>query len=41
MRGARGPFPSAAAMVVADVTPVVFVLRLLKHAIKTLTLVFY
>ncbi len=30
MRGARGPFPPAAAMVVAVVMPVVFVLRLLK-----------
>jgi hypothetical protein len=38
MWGARGPFPPAAAMVVAVVTPVVFVLRLLKNAIKTLKL---
>ncbi len=34
MWGARGPFPPAAAMVVAVVTPVVFVLRLLKKEIK-------
>jgi hypothetical protein len=39
MWGARGPFPPAAAMVVAVVTPVVFGLRLLKNAIKTLKLV--
>jgi hypothetical protein len=39
MWGARGPFLSAAAMVVAVVTTVVFVLRLLKNAIKTLSLV--
>jgi hypothetical protein len=39
MWGTRGPFPLAAAMVVAVVTPVVFVLRLLKNAIKTLKLV--
>jgi hypothetical protein len=32
MWGARGPFPPAAAMVVAAVPPVVFVLRLLKNA---------
>ncbi len=37
--GARGPFPPAAAMVVAVVTPVVFVLRLLKNKIKTLKIV--
>jgi hypothetical protein len=39
MWSARGPFPTAAAMVVAVVMPVVFVLRLLKNAIKTLKLV--
>ncbi len=39
MWGARGPFPLAAAMVVAVVTPVGFVLRLLKKEIKTLKLV--
>jgi hypothetical protein len=39
MWGARGPFLPAAAMVVAVVTPVVFVLRLLKKEIKTLKLV--
>ncbi len=39
MLGARGPFLPAAVMVVAVVTPVVFVLRLLKNAIKTLKLV--
>ena len=39
MWGARGPFPLAAAMVVAVVTPVLFVLRLLKKEIKTLKLV--
>ncbi len=39
MWGARGPFPLAAAMVVAVVMPVVFVLRLLKKEIKTLKLV--
>jgi hypothetical protein len=39
MWGARGPFPPAAAMVVVVVMPVVFVLRLLKNAIKTLKLV--
>ncbi len=38
--GARGPFPLAAAMVVAVVMVVVFVLRLLKNAVKTLILVF-
>jgi hypothetical protein len=32
MWGARGPFPPAVAMVVAVVTPVVFMLRLLKSA---------
>jgi hypothetical protein len=37
--GARGPFPPAAAMVVVVVMPVVFVLRLLKNAIKTLKFV--
>jgi hypothetical protein len=31
MWGARGPFPLAVAMVVVVVTPVVFVLRLLKY----------
>ena len=39
MWGARGPFPPAAAMVVAVVTPVVFVLKLPKKEIKTLKLV--
>jgi hypothetical protein len=39
MWGARGPLPPAAAMVAAVVTPVVFVLRLLKSAKKTLKLV--
>jgi hypothetical protein len=39
MWGAKGPFPSAAAMVVVVVTPVVFVLWLLKNAIKILKLV--
>ncbi len=39
MWGDRGPFPPAAAMVVAVVTPVVFVLWLLKNAIKTLKVV--
>jgi hypothetical protein len=39
MWGARGPFPLAVAMVVVVVMPVVFVLRLLKNAIKTLKLV--
>jgi hypothetical protein len=39
MWGARGPFPPTAAMVVAVVMPVAFVLRLLKSAIKTLKLV--
>jgi hypothetical protein len=39
MWGARGPFPPAAAIVVAVVMPVVFVLRLLKNAIKLLKLV--
>jgi hypothetical protein len=39
MWGARGPFPPAAAMVVMVLTQVVFVLRLLKDAIKILTLV--
>jgi hypothetical protein len=36
MWGARGPFLLEAAMVFVVVTPVVFVLRLLKNAIKTL-----
>jgi hypothetical protein len=36
MWGAMGPFLPEAAMVVAVVTPVVLVLRLLKNAIKTL-----
>jgi hypothetical protein len=36
--GARGPFLPTAAMVVAVVMPVVFVLRRLKSAIKTLKL---
>jgi hypothetical protein len=39
MWGARGPFLPAAAMVVAVVTPVVFMLRLLKNA-KTLDKLF-
>ncbi len=39
MWGTRGPFMPAAAMVVAAVTPVVFVLRLLRSAINTLKLV--
>jgi hypothetical protein len=39
MWGARGKFLLVAAMVVAVVTPVMFVLRLLKNAIKTLKLV--
>jgi hypothetical protein len=39
MWGARGHFPLAVAMVVAVVMPVVFVLWLLKNAIKTLKLV--
>ena len=39
MRGTRGPFLPAAAMVVVVVMPVVFVLRLLKSAIKSLKLV--
>ncbi len=39
MWGAKGPFLPAATMVVAVVTPVVFVLRLPKNAIKTLKLV--
>jgi hypothetical protein len=39
MWGARGPLPPAAVMVVAVMTPVVFVLRLLNSAIKTLKLV--
>ncbi len=42
MWGARGPFPPAAAMVVAVVTPVVFCAKtteILKNAIKTLKLV--
>jgi hypothetical protein len=39
MWGTGGQFLPAAAMVVAVVTPVVFVLRLLKNAIKTLKLV--
>ncbi len=34
MWGARGPFLLAAAMVVTDVMPDVFVLRLLKNVIK-------
>ncbi len=38
MWGASWPFPPAAAMVVAVVMPVVFVLWLLKNAIKTLKL---
>jgi hypothetical protein len=38
MWGARGPFLQAAAIVVAVVMPVIFVLRLLKNAIKTLKL---
>jgi hypothetical protein len=37
----RGPFLPVAGMVVVVVTPVVFVLRLLKNAIKTLKLVVY
>jgi hypothetical protein len=37
--GDRGPFLPVVAMVVAVVMPVVFVLRLLKSAIKTLKLV--
>ncbi len=37
--GARGPFLPAAAMVLTVVMPVVFVLRLLRNAIKTLKLV--
>jgi hypothetical protein len=40
MWGARGPFLLAAAVVMAVVTPVVFVLRLLKNAINTLNIVF-
>jgi hypothetical protein len=39
MWGTKGPFPPTAAMVVAVMTPVVFVLRLLKNAIKTHKLV--
>jgi hypothetical protein len=39
MWGNRGPFPPAAAMVVVVVMPVVFVLWLLKNAMKTLKLV--
>jgi hypothetical protein len=39
MWGTRGPFLPEVAMVVAVVTPVVFVLRLLKNAIKTVKLV--
>jgi hypothetical protein len=39
MWAARGPFLTAVVMVVAVVTPVVFVLRLLKGAIKILKLV--
>jgi hypothetical protein len=39
MWGARGPLLPAAAMVVVVVTPVVFVLRPLKNAIKTLKLI--
>ncbi len=39
MWGARGPFLPVAAMVVAVVTPVVFVLQLLKKEIKLLKLV--
>jgi hypothetical protein len=39
MWGAREPFPPAAAMVVAVVMPVVFVLRLLKNVIKIQKLV--
>jgi hypothetical protein len=41
MRGARGPFPPAAAMVAVVVMPVVFVLRLLKNAIITPKLVVF
>jgi hypothetical protein len=37
--GARGPFLPAAAMVVAVVMPVVFCVRLLKIATKTLKLI--
>jgi hypothetical protein len=40
MWGARWPFLLAVAMVVAVMTPIVFVLRLLKKAIKTQKLVF-
>jgi hypothetical protein len=42
MWGARGPFPPAAAMVVAVVMPVVFYAKAteLKNAMKTLKLVF-
>jgi hypothetical protein len=40
MGGARGQFPPAAAMVVAVVMQVVFVLRLLKNVMKSLKLVF-
>jgi hypothetical protein len=39
MWGARGPFPPAAAMVVAVVMHLCFVLRLLKKEIKALNLV--
>jgi hypothetical protein len=39
MWGARGPFLPTAAMVVAVMMLVVFVLRLLKNAIKTIKLV--
>jgi hypothetical protein len=39
MWGSRGAFPPVAAMTVAVVMPVVFVLRLLKNAIKILKLV--
>jgi hypothetical protein len=39
MWGTKGQFLAAAVMVVVVVTPVVFVLRLLKNAIKTLKLV--
>jgi hypothetical protein len=39
MWGARGPFPPAAAMVVAVVTPVVFCAKATEKIIKTLKLV--
>jgi hypothetical protein len=44
MWGARGPFPPAAAMVVAVVMPVVFhakATEILKNAMKTLKLVIF